>query len=119
MPMSPQSTDEPAPKHGSVVKRMFIEHYDQLHVIAAKQMAKENAGNTLETTALINEAALRMLNAEKPIAVNDAKHFLASAKMIMKHILTDRARHKRSEKAGGKFQRRDLTDTVAGDHKEI
>jgi len=111
--MAPIPSDRSKSDHAVVVKRWIIEHYDELHDIAARQFARESADHTLEATALVNEAVLRLLDSETQKPFKDSKHFLATANQIMKHILTDRARHKRSGKAGGQMHRCPLPDSVA------
>jgi RNA polymerase sigma-70 factor (ECF subfamily) len=63
-------------------------------------MAHERAGHSLQTTALINEAYLRLVDA-RGVAWNDHAHFLAVAARIMRRILVDHARARRSQKRGG------------------
>lgn len=73
--------------------------YDELRRVAAAYMRRENAGNTLQTTALINETYLKL--AATKLSVTDRGHFYALAARMMRRILVDHARSKRAEKRGG------------------
>jgi RNA polymerase sigma factor (TIGR02999 family) len=75
--------------------------YDELRRLAAEKMARERPGQTLQATALVHEAYLRLVDAEKPRHWNGRVHFFAAAATAMRHILISRARHKRSRKGGG------------------
>lgn len=100
--------------HQSAIKRCLVENYDEIHAIAAQQMARENAGNSLQATALLNEAVCKMLDPAANIHFNDSKHFLATAKVMMQHILVDRARRRNSIKQGGQLNRHELHEDQAG-----
>ena len=76
--------------------------YDELHRIARKYMRNEMVGNTLQTTALVNEAYLRLMNANQ-IEWHDRTHFFAISARIMRQILVDYARSRNYEKRGGGF----------------
>jgi RNA polymerase sigma factor (TIGR02999 family) len=84
--------------------------YDELRRLAAHKMAHEPAGQTLEATALVHEAYLRLVDAETVQQWNSRGHFFAAAAEAMRRILVERARHKRSLKAGGEFRRQELSD---------
>jgi RNA polymerase sigma factor (TIGR02999 family) len=73
--------------------------YDELRRIARRHMANEKA-NTLQPTALVNEAFLRLINT-KQVAWQDRAHFFAVAAKLMRHILIDRARARKMQKRGG------------------
>jgi RNA polymerase sigma factor (TIGR02999 family) len=75
--------------------------YDELRRLAAEKMAQEKPGQTLQATALVHEAYLRLVDADKPRQWRSRGHFFAAAAEAMRHILVDRARHKRSRKHGG------------------
>src|SRR5215475_2499989 len=81
--------------------------YDELRKLAASRMANERAGQTLQPTALVHEAWLRLVGKENPKFANRA-HFFAAAAEAMRRILIDRARHKRALRHGGGQQRVDL-----------
>jgi len=84
--------------------------YDQLRALAAKKIAREPPGQTLEATALVHEAYVRLVDRENPQAWNSRRHFLAAAAEAMRRILVERARHKKMIKAGGGRQRVELVD---------
>jgi RNA polymerase sigma factor (TIGR02999 family) len=84
--------------------------YEELRRLAASHMRKERSDHTLQATALVNEAYLRMADGAAP--VNDRVHFFALAAQMMRRILVDHARGKRREKRGGDLVRVTLSDTV-------
>ena len=75
--------------------------YDELRRLAAQKLAREELGQTLQATALVHEAYLRLVDVEKARQWNGRGHFFAAAAEAMRHILVDRARRKRSRKRGG------------------
>jgi RNA polymerase sigma-70 factor (ECF subfamily) len=77
--------------------------YAELHRLAARYMRGEARQHTLQPTALLNEAYLRLLNG--PDLVNDRQHFMALAAQAMRRVLVDHARQKRSRKRGGGLDR--------------
>ena len=97
----------------SNIKCLFIKHYDELHGIAAAQMAKENPGDSMQATALVNEMVCKMLEPHCDVQPNDKNHFLATANLMMKHIIIDRARRRSSQKYGGHLQKQQLLDDQA------
>jgi RNA polymerase sigma-70 factor, ECF subfamily len=74
--------------------------YEQLHRVAQRCMAGERSGNTLQTTALINEVYLRLVNCGQ-INWQDRAHFLAVPAQLMRRILIDFARSRGYQKRGG------------------
>lgn len=89
--------------------------YDELRRIAARYVSRERPGQTLQATALVNEAFLR-LAAERPRAFANRTHFLAIAALSMRQILVQRARSRKAAKRGGAPQRVTLDDqNVAAD----
>jgi RNA polymerase sigma factor (TIGR02999 family) len=78
--------------------------YDELHRLARRYMRNERAGNTLQTTALVNEAYLRLVDA-KGAGWHDRVHFFAVSAQIMRRILVDAARARFSVKRGGQARR--------------
>jgi len=87
--------------------------YDELRRLAAAKLAQEKPGQTLESTALVHEAYLRLVDTEKAQHWNSRGHFFAAAAEAMRRILVDNARHKRSKKAGGERIRLDLDQLAA------
>jgi RNA polymerase sigma factor (TIGR02999 family) len=84
--------------------------YDELRRLAAQRLAREDPGQTLQPTALVHEAYLRLVATEDPATAreshwNSRGHFFAAAAQAMRRILVERARHKKSLKAGGDYQR--------------
>ncbi|HKD35923.1 MAG TPA: ECF-type sigma factor, partial [Pirellulales bacterium] len=75
--------------------------YDELRRLAAQRLAQEKPGQTLQATALVHEAYLRLLGGDDPQKWNSRGHFFAAAAEAMRRILVENARHKRSQKAGG------------------
>jgi RNA polymerase sigma factor (TIGR02999 family) len=89
--------------------------YDELHKLAARRMAQEKPGQTLQATALVHEAYLRLVDVNKAQHWNSRGHFFAAAAEAMRRILVERARRKKSVKAGGGHQRVELADVATGD----
>ena len=87
--------------------------YDELRRLAAAKLAQEKPGQTLESTALVHEAYLRLVDTEKAQHWNSRGHFFAAAAEAMRRILVDNARHKRSKKGGGERVRLDLDQLAA------
>lgn len=83
--------------------------YDELRRLAAAKMAAEAPGQTLQATALVHEAWLRLSNDEKR-KWNDRSHFFAAAADAMRRILVDNARRKRAARHGGQLQRVEIPD---------
>ena len=87
--------------------------YDELHRIASREMRRERAGSTLQTTALIHEAYLRMAGAEA-LEIHNRGHFFAIASQQMRRVLVDYARAAGSLKRGGGALRLDLESVCVG-----
>ena len=81
--------------------------YDELRKLAAAQMAQEKPGHTLDATALVHEAYLRLVGDQQ---FADRRHFFRVAAEAMRRILIDRARRKRRTKHGGHRERLPLSD---------
>lgn len=84
--------------------------YAELRRIAAAQMARLPAGSTLQPTALVHEAWMRLTKADDAISLDQA-HFFAVAAEAMRHILIDRARRRSAVRHGGKITRVSLVET--------
>jgi RNA polymerase sigma factor (TIGR02999 family) len=82
--------------------------YDELRKLAAQRLAQEKPGQTLQATALVHEAYLRLVDVEEARHWNSRGHFFAAAAEAMRRILVDNARRKRSKKRGGDRLRLDL-----------
>lgn len=83
--------------------------YDELRRLAAARMAHESAGHTLQPTALVHEAWMRLVG-EADRTWNNRAYFFAAAAEAMRRILVEHARHKSSLKCGGGQQRLDIDD---------
>jgi RNA polymerase sigma factor (TIGR02999 family) len=81
--------------------------YEELRVLAAQKLSHEPPGQTLQATALVHEAYLRLVG-DEPQGWNSRGHFFAAAAEAMRRILIDNARRKRSDKWGGGRNRIDL-----------
>jgi RNA polymerase sigma factor (TIGR02999 family) len=84
--------------------------YEELRKLAAAKLAQENPGQTLQATALVHEAYLRLTSGERETSWDNRGHFFAAAAEAMRRILVESARRKRSQKAGGEWQRLELSD---------
>src|SRR5687768_1904866 len=82
--------------------------YDELRTLAARRLAREKPGQTLQATALVHEAYARLVGAGGGPNWDDRRHFFAAADAAMRRILVDNARRKHSRKHGGGHHRRDL-----------
>jgi len=85
--------------------------YEELRKLAAARMANESPNQTLQPTALVHEAWLRLVGNDNPQFANRA-HFFAAAAEAMRRILIDKARRKRTMRHGGDQQRVDLENVV-------
>lgn len=86
--------------------------YDELRKLAAIRMAQEKPGQTLQATALVHDAYLRLVGNKHEKSWNNRGHFFASAAEAMRRILVEQARRKKSQKHGGQ-RRRVCLDEVA------
>ena len=82
--------------------------YDELRRLAAQKMAQENPGQTLQATALVHEAYLRLVDVERAQNWDGRGHFFAAAAEAMQRILIDQARRKQRLKRGGALRRQNL-----------
>jgi RNA polymerase sigma factor (TIGR02999 family) len=97
--------------------------YAELRRLAARKMAVEAAGHTLQATALVHEAYVRLVGDAGNRAWDSRGHFFAAAAEAMRRILIENARRKRSNKRGGKLARRELQEddalVQASDHGSL
>jgi len=84
--------------------------YDELRKLAAEKMAHERPGQTLQATALVHDAYIRLVDVDKAQHFDSRGHFFAAAAEAMRRILMDAARRKTRDRRGGGRQRRDLSD---------
>lgn len=85
---------------GEVLDRVMPLIYDELHRQASRYLRKERSDHTLQTTALINEAYLKLIN-QREVAWQNRNHFFAIASQAMRRILVDYARERKRDKRGG------------------
>ena len=86
--------------------------YQELRRVAGAQLRSERAGHTLQATALVNEAYLRLIDQNR-VRWRNRVHFFAIASRLMRRVLVDHARHKGAQKRGGAEHRVTLVDDVA------
>jgi RNA polymerase sigma factor (TIGR02999 family) len=98
---------EPAPKAEDLAPLV----YDELRRVAAAYMRRERPGQTLQATALVHEAYLRLAQAGTPW--NDRRHFVGIAARSMRQILVERARARGAQKRWGGMNRVSMTDSLA------
>ena len=82
--------------------------YEELRKLATLRMAQENPGETLQATALVHEAYIRLVDVEQAQHFNSRGHFFAAAAESMRRILVESARRKSRQKRGGPLRRIDL-----------
>jgi RNA polymerase sigma factor (TIGR02999 family) len=96
-------------------EQLLLLLYDELRELAAQKLAREKPGLTLEATALVHEAYLRLVEAKRAGDWESRRYFFAAAAEAMRRILVENARRKRSAKHGGQRVRVDLNGVaVAG-----
>jgi len=96
----------------SALDELYPLVYDELHRLARRYMSRERKGHTLQTTALINEAYVRLVD-QKNVHWANRSHFFAISAQIMRRILIDHARRHAYAKRGGGAQRVSLDDAAA------
>lgn len=95
--------------------------YDELRVIASRKMSQEPPGQTLQATALVHEAFIRLVGNE-PTSWESRDHFFLAAAEAMRRILVENARRKKSQKRGGGYERvnlDELTLSITGPSDDI
>ncbi len=94
--------------------------YDELRKLAAVRLAQEKPGQTLQATALVHEAYLKLVDTQAGLQWNSRGHFFGAAAESMRRILVDNARRKQSKKHGGQYQRVSLAqDEIAASNRNI
>lgn len=86
--------------------------YDELRRLAASRMAQESPDHTLQATALVHEAYVRLVGSDKGTSWKSRGHFFGAAAEAMRRILVESARRKSGPKAGGGHQRLELSDVA-------
>lgn len=92
--------------------------YEELRLLAAQKLACEKPGQTLQATALVHEAYLRLVG-DEPQTWNSRGHFFAAAAEAMRRILVENARRKKSQKRGGEKRQVHLDNSIALSVQEI
>jgi RNA polymerase sigma factor (TIGR02999 family) len=87
--------------------------YNELRRLAAHKLAQEKPGQTLDATALVHEAYIRLVDVDRAQGWNSRGHFFAAAAEAMRRILVDSARRKQAEKHGGSCRRADFAEAAA------
>src|SRR5262245_65020143 len=103
---------------GQAAEQLLPVVYDELRKLAAQRLAQERPGQTLQATALVHEAYLRLVDMEEAPRFNSRGHFFAAAAEAMRRILIESARRKKTEKHGGAHRRVDLADIDVPDLDE-
>ncbi len=89
----------------TATERLFPLVYDELRKLAAAKLSREKPGQTLQATALVHDAYVRLVDVEKAQNWNSRTHFFGAAAEAMRRILVDRAREKKALKRGGDWER--------------
>jgi len=100
--------DAAAAGDGHAAARLLPLVYDELRALAAARLAAEPSGQTLQPTALVHEAYLRLVGPAEPPRWNGRGHFFAAAAEAMRRILVEAARRKKRDRHGGRVRRVDL-----------
>ena len=95
---------------GGAAEQLLPLIYEELRKLAAGKMAQEAPGQTLQATALVHEAYIRLVDVEKAQHWDSRGHFFAAAAEAMRRILVENARRKRGPKHGGGYVRQELVD---------
>src|SRR5262245_48593501 len=103
-------------EHGDAqaAEQLLPQVYDELRKLAAQKLAQEKPGQTLQATALVHEAYVRLVDVDKAQHWNSRGHFFAAAAEAMRRILVERARSKGRVKRGGGAQRLQLDEHLLG-----
>lgn len=86
--------------------------YEELRKLATSKMAQENPAQTLQATALVHEAFVRLVDVQNAQKWNSRGHFFAAAAEAMRRILVENARRRQQLKRGGQFHRAEMDDIV-------
>jgi len=102
---------------GQAAEQLLPLIYDELHRLAAELVARERPGQTLQATALVNEAYIRLVEPSRTQNWNGRAHFFAAAAEAMRRILVEHARRRRAAKYGGGWHRIPLDDVQVADRQ--
>jgi RNA polymerase sigma factor (TIGR02999 family) len=92
--------------------------YEELRRLAAQRMAQEAPGQTLQATALVHEAYVRLVDSKQALHWDSRGHFFAASAEAMRRILVERARRKATLKFGGLSRRVELQDLATDDNRQ-
>lgn len=106
-----QLLERAARGHGSATEDLLPVVYDELRRMAAAQLARERMGQTLQPTALVHEAYVRLVG-DGDVSWSSRGHFFSAAAQAMRRILVDRARARSSQKRGGDRARVELSESA-------
>jgi RNA polymerase sigma factor (TIGR02999 family) len=95
----------------SALEQLMPLVYDELRRLARRCLRRERAGHTMQTTTLVHEAYLRLIDARR-VAWHDRAHFFAIAAQLMRRVLVDEARRRHFQKRGGRLTRVSLNDAM-------
>jgi RNA polymerase sigma factor (TIGR02999 family) len=96
-----QEVVETKRRNSGAPEQLLPQVYDELRRLAAKLLAFERPGQTLQPTALVHEAYIRLLGGSVPVQWNGRGHFVSAATQAMRRVIIDNARRKKSLKRGG------------------
>lgn len=110
-----QMLEEARAGDAQAAERLLTAVYDELRGLAAGRMAREKPGQTLQATALVHEAWLRLAGPSQSLQFENRSHFFGAASEAMRRILVDRARRRRVLEKGGFRDREDCYESkIAG-----
>jgi RNA polymerase sigma factor (TIGR02999 family) len=98
---------------GKAAEQLLPLVYDELRRLAAQEMAREKPGQTLQPTALVHEAYLRLVDTQQPRKWETRRHFFSAAAEAMRRILVERARQKARQTGQGLAERVELNEDLA------
>jgi RNA polymerase sigma factor (TIGR02999 family) len=98
--------------NGEALNRLMPLVYDELHALAARQLRRERPTHTLQSTALVHEAYLRLID-QRRVQWNDREHFFAVASQMIRRILVSHARGRHAVKRGGVHTTLVLDESIA------
>lgn len=93
-------------------EEIFNATYQELRSLARHLMKRQSADHTLQTTALVNEAAIRLMGGKSLDQISDTEHFYATVAQAMRCVLVDHARKRKAQRRGGDYVRIDLDDVL-------
>jgi RNA polymerase sigma factor (TIGR02999 family) len=131
MPLPPDDSDAPASSpdvtglllawsagDAAAGERLLAAIYDELHRQAARAMRREGDAHTLQATAVVHEAYLRLVD-QRRVEWRSRAHFFGVAAQMMRRVLVDHARTRLAEKRGGALQRVTLSDVGASNEPDV